>query len=51
MRKIIKTQATRSERLKYADDVIENNNEIVSLNEYINILHKKYLTLSKEKFT
>jgi dephospho-CoA kinase len=51
VRKIIKTQATRSERLKYADDIIENNNEIGNLNEYINILHKKYLTLSKEKFT
>jgi dephospho-CoA kinase len=51
LRKIIKTQVTRSERLKYADDIIENNNEIGNLNEYINILHKKYLTLSKEKFT
>ena len=51
LRKIIKIQATRSERLKYADDIIENNNEIGNLNEYINILHKKYLTLSKEKFT
>ena len=51
LRKIIKTQATRSERLKYADDIIENNNEIGNLNEHINILHKKYLTLSKEKFT
>ena len=49
LRKIIKTQATRSERLKYADDIIENNNEIGNLNEYINILHKKYLTLSKEQ--
>ena len=48
LRKIIKIQATRSERLKYADDVIENNNEIEGLNEYINILHKKYLILSKE---
>jgi dephospho-CoA kinase len=51
LRKIIKTQATRSDRLKYADDIIENNNEIGNLNEHINILHKKYLTLSKEKFT
>ena len=51
LKKIIKIQATRSERLKYADDIIENNNEIGNLNEYINILHKKYLTLSKEKFT
>jgi dephospho-CoA kinase len=51
LKKIIKTQVTRSERLKYADDIIENNNEIGNLNEYINILHKKYLTLSKEKFT
>ena len=51
LRKIIKIQATRSERLKYADDIIENNNEIGNLNEHINILHKKYLTLSKEKFT
>ena len=37
--KIIKTQATRSERLKYADDIIENNNEIGNLNEYINYLN------------
>ena len=51
LKKIIKIQATRSERLKYADDIIENNNEIGNLNEYINILHKKYLALSKEKFT
>ena len=51
LKKIIKIQATRSERLKYADDIIENNNEIGNLNEHINILHKKYLTLSKEKFT
>ena len=51
LRKIIKTQVTRSERLKYADDIIENNSEIGNLNEHINILHKKYLTLSKEKFT
>ena len=49
LRKIIKIQATRSERLKYADDIIENNNEIGNLNEYINILHKKYLALSEEK--
>jgi dephospho-CoA kinase len=46
LRKIIKTQVTRSERLKYADDIIENNNEIGNLNEYINTLHKKYLGLS-----
>ena len=46
LRKIIKTQVTRSERLKHADDIIENNNEIGNLNEYINILHKKYLGLS-----
>ena len=51
LKRIIKIQATRSERLKYADDIIENNNEIGNLNEHINILHKKYLTLSKEKFT
>ena len=32
LKKIIEIQATRSERLKYADDIIENNN-IVKLNK------------------
>lgn len=39
---IISTQIERNERLKLADDVIENFEELASLNEKIAILHKKY---------
>ena len=46
VRSIIETQIPREERLKLADDVIENHGSIESLNEKIAILHKKYITLS-----
>jgi dephospho-CoA kinase len=49
LRKIIRTQATREERLKYADDVIVNDSEIINLDNSIKILHEKYLVLSNEK--
>ena len=50
LRKIMKTQATREERLQYANDVIVNNAEIINLNEHVTNLHKKYLMLSNNKY-
>ena len=46
IKKIIKTQAKRKERLRYANDIIVNNDTIMNLNKSINTLHKKYLGLS-----
>ena len=46
IKKIIKTQAKRKERLRYANDIIVNNDTIMNLNKSINTLHKKYLRLS-----
>ena len=50
LKKIINAQATREERLKYADDIIVNDSEIISLDNSIRLLHEKYLTLSGEKY-
>ena len=49
-KKIINTQATREERLKYADDIILNDSEIINLNNSIRVLHEKYLILSSKKY-
>ena len=46
IKKIIKTQVKRKERLRYANDIIVNNDKIINLNKSINTLHKKYLRLS-----
>jgi len=46
IKKIIKTQVKRKERLRYANDIIVNNDKIINLNKSINTLHKKYLGLS-----
>ncbi len=46
IKKMIKTQAKRKERLRYANDIIVNNDKIINLNKSINTLHKKYLGLS-----
>ena len=46
IKKIIKTQVKRKERLRYANDIIVNNDKIMNLNKSINTLHKKYLGLS-----
>ena len=46
IKKIIKTQAKRKERLRYANDIIVNNDTIMNFNKSINTLHKKYLGLS-----
>ncbi len=49
IKKIIKTQVSRKERLHYANDIIVNNDEIINLNKSINDLHKRYLKLSNKK--
>ena len=46
VKQIINTQVTRTERLKYADDVIDNDVKIDELDEIITKLHEKYLRLS-----
>ncbi len=44
--KIIKSQASKEERLKYADDVINNDLTIQELDKTVLELHEKYLKLS-----
>lgn len=44
--KIIKSQAKRSERIKYADDIIDNTIKIEELRTKVELLHKRYLDLS-----
>lgn len=50
IKKIIRSQATRDERLNYADDIIVNNDDIPDLDKSIITLHEKYLTLSSKKY-
>lgn len=45
---IIRSQADREQRLKYADDIIDNNMEINKLSEAVTKLHNKYLKLSQQ---
>ena len=44
--KIIKSQVSREQRLKHADDIIENNLSIEELNNSVVELHKKYINLA-----
>ena len=46
---IIKIQVNRVERLKHADDIINNNRTIDDLNKSVDFLHKKYLKISNKK--
>lgn len=46
IKKIIKSQIAHEKRLKYADDIINNNLKIEELNESIQKLHDKYIKLS-----
>ncbi len=48
VRSIIATQISREERLRLADDVIENHDSIDSLNEKVALLHQKYSALSNK---
>ena len=49
IRSIINNQLSDEERLKSADDVIENNSDIKSLASQVSAMHKKYTTLSTTK--
>lgn len=44
---IIRSQTSREQRLKFADDVINNDTRIEDLDKSIEILHDKYLKLAK----
>tara|TARA_R110002049_G_scaffold220777_4_gene392332 strand:+ start:537 stop:1172 length:636 start_codon:yes stop_codon:yes gene_type:complete len=43
---IINSQASRQQRLAYADDVISNNSSTITLEERVKNLHQKYLSLA-----
>jgi len=47
IRKIIRAQASRAERLKAADDVIDNGGTLDALRKQVGELHKKYLEFAK----
>ncbi|MEK7738107.1 MAG: dephospho-CoA kinase, partial [Pseudomonadota bacterium] len=49
VQRIMAAQATRAERLKAADDIIENDAAIGRLRPQIEVLHRKYLTLAAKK--
>ena len=46
VRAIMATQASRSERLAAADDVIHNEGEIAELRSHVEKLHQQYLSLA-----
>lgn len=48
VRAIMAAQLPRSERLARADDVLHNDNDIASLRRQAEILHAKYLSLSRQ---
>lgn len=45
-RRILDAQASRDERLAVATDVINNSDDLASLEEQVSILHQKYLQLA-----
>ena len=48
-RRMLTNQATRSERLVLADDIIENSGDESSLDHAVAELHQRYLTLAANK--
>ena len=44
---IINSQTDRETRLAAADDILENHGDIASLHRQIDVLHNKYLALSR----
>ncbi len=48
VRQIIAAQIERSERLRHADDVIDNNADMASLEAQVEKLHRRYLALARE---
>jgi dephospho-CoA kinase len=49
VRRIISTQLSRQQRLKQANDIIENNQGLAQLDEPIERLHQQYLAMASEK--
>jgi dephospho-CoA kinase len=47
-RRIVATQATREQRLAVADDVIENEEDLTTLDSAVEALHMTYLAISSE---
>ncbi len=45
---IIKSQATREERIKVADDIIDNNSSVDDLEKAVKKMHNKYMKLIAE---
>jgi dephospho-CoA kinase len=50
VRAIMAAQITREERLKQANDIIVNDQDLDYLQKQVKLLHLKYLTLAKDKF-
>ncbi|MCP4273672.1 MAG: dephospho-CoA kinase [Gammaproteobacteria bacterium] len=46
--RIIKSQATREERIKVADDIIDNNSSVDDLEKAVKKMHNKYMKLIVE---
>ncbi|MDV6343872.1 dephospho-CoA kinase [Nitrosomonas sp. Is37] len=46
---IMATQASRKERLEQADDIIVNDQDLDHLHKQVEMLHLKYLALSRDK--
>jgi dephospho-CoA kinase len=44
---IMKTQVSRQERLRQADDIIPNNADLNKLKDAVTLLHRHYLTLAR----
>jgi dephospho-CoA kinase len=43
---ILQAQATRAERLSWADDIIENNGTLDELEAQVRLLHQSYLNMA-----
>lgn len=49
IKSIMAAQPTREERKVYADDVINNDGDVSSLNEEVKRLHREYLAISADR--
>ncbi len=49
IKSILSNQLSRTQRLKYADDVIDNSTDLKTLHVQVESLHKKYLDLASKK--
>lgn len=47
--RIMASQASRTDRLKYADDIIENHGDVDALQRQVEALHQQYLELAQLK--